>query len=155
MNYVLKYSLLKLSINHRCHTTPTRTAVVSALPWLVPLGLALGSMSHRTARPQVPLPPAQTPHPRQVVRRPSPLTVQASSALAKKRSLLSFLNVYCLRWRPSVLHAAFCGHVKGNRLSPWRWRFALGEELVCKRAVKEGRMKDCQWSFERTPLEEH
>nr|KAF6330201.1 hypothetical protein mMyoMyo1_012211 [Myotis myotis] len=92
-------------------------------------------MSHRTARPQVPPPP----------------TVRSSGGLQlslyrlkvrlQKRSLLSFLNVYCPRWRPSVLHAAFCGHVKGNRLfsvaSGFCTQGKAGVQKSCRRRESE------------------
>lgn len=106
--------------------TPTRTAVVSAVPRLVPLGLALGSMSHRTARPQVPpsgRPEAFSSH------------CTGLKCACKKRSLLSFLNVHCLRWHPSVLHAAFRGPVTGDRLS----RVALGFCTQGKTGVQKRR----------------
>lgn len=56
MNYVLKYSLLKLFINHRCHKIPKWTEVISALPWSCSSHLSFREhVSNSTAHSQVPL----------------------------------------------------------------------------------------------------
>lgn len=66
-------------------------------------------------------------------------------------TLLFFLNMYCLSWLTGVLHAAFCGHVRGKRDN---LDTVLSEKLMCTRAVQDGRMKNTVGVFSEGPLGE-
>lgn len=132
MNYVLKYSLLKLFINHRCHKIPKRTKVISALPCSSRFSFR-EHVSNSTAHPQVPLSGCLEAF---------SFKCTGLKCACKKRSLsfyfwmfiaLAGYLVFCMQ--PPVVMWKETG---SSKLS---WDFALREMLTCKRTVKEGRMK--------------